>query len=81
LVQSGLASDVKAGENEGKHLVHDHVVRAWRSGLAVDASGELRQRLELQLPSDSGPLEVVALAEDGANGDVLQALALPLCDH
>ncbi len=81
LVQSGLASDVKAGENEGKHLVHDHVVRAWRSGLAVDASGELRQRVELPLPSDSGPLEVVALAEDGANGDVLQALALPLCDH
>jgi len=81
LVQSGLSSDVKAGENEGKHLVHDHVVRAWQAGLAVDAGGELQRRVELPLPSDGGPLEVVAFAEDGASGEVLQVLTLPLCDH
>ncbi len=81
LVQSGLASDVKAGENEGKHLVHDHVVRAWRSGLAVGAAGELRQHIELPLPREEGSLEIVALAEDSATGDVLQALALPLCER
>jgi hypothetical protein len=81
LVQSGLASDVKSGENAGKHLVHDHVVRAWRSGLAVGASGELRQRVELPLPADSGPMQIVAWAEDSANGDVLQALTLALCER
>ena len=81
LVQSGLASEVKAGENAGKRLVHDHVVRAWRSGLAVGATGELRQRVELPVPSDPGPLQVVAWVEDGANGAVLQALGLALCDH
>jgi len=79
VVQSGLASDVKAGENEGKHLVHDHVVRAWRSGLVVGTSGELQQRVELPLPSESGPLEIVAVVEDAASGDVLQVLALPFC--
>jgi len=79
LVQSGLASDVQAGENQGKHLVHDHVVRAWRSGLAVGAAGELQQHVELPLPSESGPLEVVVWVEDAASGDVLQVLALPLC--
>jgi hypothetical protein len=81
LVQSELASDVKAGENTGKHLVHDHVVRAWRSGLAVGATGELQQRVELPLPDEHGPLAVVAWAEDAANGDVLQALSLALCEH
>lgn len=81
LVQSGLTSDVKAGENEGKHLVNDHVVRAWRSGLSVGASGEMQQHFELPLPSDSGPLEIVAFAEDDANGEVLQVLSLALCDH
>jgi hypothetical protein len=79
LVQSKLSSDVKAGENAGKRLAHDHVVRQWRDGIAVDASGELRQRLQFPLPADAGPLEVVAFAEDSAGGDVLQALALPLC--
>jgi hypothetical protein len=79
LVQSGLGSDVKAGENQGKHLVHDHVVRAWQSGLAVGATGELQQHVVLPLPRDSEPLEVVALVEDAASGDVLQVITLPLC--
>lgn len=81
LVQSDLVSEVKAGENAGKRLKHDHVVRAWRSGLAVDAGGELKQRVELPLPNDSGKLEVVAWAQDDGSGNVLQALSLPLCDH
>lgn len=81
LVQSGLQSDVKAGENAGKRLVHDHVVRAWRPGLAVGPAGELRQRVYLPLPTESGSEEIVAVVEDSVAGDVLQVLALPLCDN
>jgi hypothetical protein len=54
-------------------------VRQWRDGIALDATGELQQRFQFPLPADAGPLEVVAFAEDAAGGDVLQALALPLC--
>jgi hypothetical protein len=79
LVQSKLSSQVRAGENAGKRLAHDHVVREWHEGLPVDASGELRQRLQFVLPADAGPFEIVAFAEDGVGGDVLQALSLPLC--
>jgi hypothetical protein len=79
LVQSKLSSDVKAGENAGKRLMHDHVVRQWREGISLDAAGEVRQRLQFPLPADPGPFEIVAFAEDAAGGDVLQALALPLC--
>jgi hypothetical protein len=81
LVQSKLSSDVKAGENAGKRLTHDHVVRQWRDGISLDAAGEVRQRFQFPLPADAGPLEIVAFAEDAAGGDVLQALSLPMCAH
>jgi hypothetical protein len=80
LVQDGLASEVKAGENAGKRLTHDHVVRQWREDAArFDASGEATQRAVLALPDDAGPLSVVALVENESTGAVLQALSLPLC--
>ena len=79
LTQSGLASDVKAGENAGKRLQHDHVVRSWRAGAPIGVAGELRQHFSLPLPAERGPLEIVAFAENTASGEVLQALALPIC--
>jgi len=79
LVQSALTSDVAAGENAGKHLSHDHVVREWRAGLKPDAKGEVRERLSFTLPAETGPLTIVAFAENAGTGDVLQALSLPLC--
>jgi hypothetical protein len=81
LTQSGLASDVKAGENAGKRLAHDHVVRAWRPSAPIGAAGESRQHFTLPLPADPGPLEIVAFAEDTVTGKVLQALALPVCSR
>jgi hypothetical protein len=80
LVQSKLSSDVKAGENAGKRLTHDHVVRQWNAGpAALDAAGETRRRFMFAIPADAGPVSVVAFAEDAASGEVLQALALPFC--
>jgi hypothetical protein len=79
LLQSSLASDVAAGENAGKHLTHDHVVRQWRDGLKLDANGELHRRIALDLPPEAGPLAVVAFAEHAETGEVLQALSLPVC--
>ena len=81
LVQSKLFSDVKTGENAGKRLAHDHVVRQWHTGpAALDAAGETRQQIVFAIPRDAGPLSIVAFAEDAASGEVLQALALPFCD-
>ncbi len=82
LVQDGLASDVKAGENAGRRLAHDHVVRQWRTERArFDLAGEAQERVVLPLPGDAGPLSVVALVEDESTGRVLQAVSLPLCDR
>ncbi len=79
LAQNALVSDVAAGENAGKRLSHDHVVRQWRAGFKPDANGELHERISFTLPAETGPLAVVAFAEDARTGDVLQALSLPLC--
>ncbi|MGH8714939.1 MAG: DUF1223 domain-containing protein [Casimicrobiaceae bacterium] len=79
LVQSGLASEVKAGENAGKRLRHDHVVRQWRQDVGLDASGAAIRRLSMPLPAEAGPLSVVAFAENARSGEVLQVLELPLC--
>jgi len=77
LVQSGLASDVKAGENAGKRLRHDRVVRQWRPDVALNASGS--GKAQLALPSDPGPMSVVIVAENRRTGEVLQTLEMPLC--
>jgi len=79
LTQDGLVSEVAAGENAGKRLAHDHVVRAWQRGLAL-SSGKLRQDVHFALPADRGPLSVVAFIEDVRSGEVLQAVELALCD-
>jgi hypothetical protein len=79
LTQDGLSSNVKAGENAGKRLSHDHVVRAWQPDLPLAAGGELRRTIRFTRPEDRGPLAIVALTEDSRTGEVLQALSLPVC--
>ncbi len=79
LVESGLASEVKAGENAGARLVHDHVVRDFRAGAAADASGAAATDVVLAWPDEAGAAAtVVAFVQNPGTGEVLQALALPL---
>jgi hypothetical protein len=79
LADSRLVSDVKAGENAGVRLTHDHVVRALRGGMAVSAGGDVNGDVAFPIPAESGvATTVVAFVQNTENGDVLQALALPL---
>jgi hypothetical protein len=79
LVDSRLASEVKAGENRGVRLVHDHVVRALRVGPGVDATGGAATEMVFALPAEAGrATTLVAFVQNPDTGDVLQAVALPL---
>lgn len=75
LAEDGLSNEVRAGENRGKRLAHDHVVRAF-AGPFTDASFEA----ELPLPRDAVPAQttLVAFVQDARDGRVVQVVPLPL---
>lgn len=78
LYENNLASNVTAGENRGKHLAHDFVVRDIIGPLAVDAQGRvaLDHRFKLDPRWKQKDLGVAAFVQNARSGDVLQALAL-----
>ena len=77
---SGHVTDVKAGENRGARLVHDHVVRAWHGPYPVRADGTAAADVALAAPPERGQsAALVAVVLDAASGDVLQTLTLPAC--
>ena len=79
--ENRLASDVKAGENEGKRLQHDFVVREWIGPLAFGESLKLEESRVLPLLPGADPrnLGVAAFVQDRSTSEVLQALMLPAC--
>ncbi len=83
LYENGLTSDVKAGENTGILLRHDYVVRQWLGPIALSAkSGAelVTVARALSVPAGAVPRDLgVAAFVQTDKGEVLQALALPLC--
>jgi hypothetical protein len=79
--QSRLVSRVDAGENQGRTLEHDFVVRDWVGPIEFGADGRLRQVRRLSLPSGAAAANsgAAAFVQDRASGEVLQALGLPAC--
>ncbi len=80
LYESGLVSQVKAGENRGATLRHDFVVREWLGPLPLDATGRLSdtRTLPARVDIDYSRAGIAAFVQD-ARGEILQTLALPLC--
>jgi hypothetical protein len=80
LYENNLLSDVKAGENTGRTLHHDFVVRRWFGPVALDGHGQLGYTSRLSLASDwkAADLGLVIFVQQQHTGDVLQALAVPL---
>lgn len=78
LYENNLSTDVKAGENRGKRLAHDFVVRDIAGPLPVDAQGKvsLAHRFAVDARWKLRDLSVAAFVQNVRTGDVLQALAL-----
>ena len=79
--QSRLVSRVRAGENEGRTLRHDFVVRDWTGPIAFGPDGRLRATRRLALAPGAGADNwgVAAFVQDRVSGEVLQALRRPAC--
>lgn len=74
---SRLVSAVKAGENRGATLTHDHVVRQFETRSLTTAHETFS--VTLKPPQEAGSqATVVAFVQEVATGEVLQSVALPL---
>jgi hypothetical protein len=81
LYENNLSNDVRAGENNGRTLHHDFVVRELLGPLPVNAQGKVRleQVFNLSREWKLPDIGVVAIVQNNRSGDVLQALSLPWC--
>jgi hypothetical protein len=79
--ENKLASEVRAGENRGRRLEHDYVVREWLGPMAFGADGRIALKRTLPLLPDADPARsgVAAFAQNRRTAEVLQALMLPAC--
>ncbi len=81
LYQNGLSTQVKAGENGGKRLAHDFVVRRVAGPFTPDAAGRVALDVRLPAPSEFEPANsgVLVHAEDAVDGSTLQAVTTTIC--
>jgi len=81
ITENRLQSAIKAGENQGKLLQHDFVVRELTGPLPADAAGRVHWKSAMALRPDwkRPDLSLVAFVQDAGNGEILQALHAPLC--
>jgi hypothetical protein len=79
--ENRLASEVKAGENRGRRLEHDFVVREWIGPIAFGESLKVEESRALPLISGADPknLGVAAFVQNRSTSEILQALMLPAC--
>ncbi len=76
LLEDGHASRVRAGENAGETLRHDHVVRLYRPVADWNAGDGLTARLALPAATPGQARRVAFIVADPATQRPLQALAL-----
>ena len=80
VAQSGLVSNVLRGENAGRELAHDHVVRTWIGPIAF-VDGQARVQRELPVPAGATGTrwELTAFVQEQQTGRIVQALGLQAC--
>src|SRR3989344_3482532 len=81
LYENRLVSAIPAGENAGRTLTHDYVVRRLLGPFALDTAGTLKasEALRLEPAWKSRDLGAAAFMQRRDTGEVLQALALAPC--
>jgi hypothetical protein len=76
--ENGLSRRVTAGENAGRTLRHNFVARTLLGPFSL-TQPELTREIVLAPDWKRAELGVAAFVQDRRSGDVLQALAMPLC--
>jgi hypothetical protein len=79
--ERNLVRRIEAGENRGRTLRHDFVVRELIGPQPLEKNGAVRAtpRVNIKKEWKDADLGIAAFVQVRDTGDVLQALALPLC--
>jgi hypothetical protein len=81
LVEGGLSSQVEAGENRGRELRHEHVVRQLIGPLGLPAGrADSRHKVTVAIPDavNRANASLAVFVQNREDGSVLQALATPI---
>ncbi|NBS57082.1 MAG: DUF1223 domain-containing protein [Betaproteobacteria bacterium] len=79
--ENKLTSQVASGENKGRTLPHDYVVREWIGPVEFGPALKVDEKRTLPLLPKADPKQsgVAAFVQNRSTGEVLQALMLPAC--
>lgn len=80
IVEGGLTTKVGRGENSGRALANDHVVRTLVRAFALESGAEKTVRVTVPIDprSNRDRLRAIAFLQDGKSLEVLGAAAGPL---
>jgi len=79
IYENKLVSLIKAGENNGRELKHDYVVRAFFGAYPFSDKNAFAKNFNLKPEWKGKPAGAVIFVQDAKNGDILQSLQLPFC--
>ena len=81
LYENKLVSKVNAGENSGRELKHDYVVREFFGAYQMNNQSEFRKDFTLNSAWAKKDGGAVIFVQNSQTGEILQSLALPFCIH
>ena len=79
IYENKLSSLVNAGENSGRQLKHDYVVRDFFGAYQLSNKNAFTKNFNLNPEWKGRQAGAVIFVQDSRNGDILQSLALPFC--
>lgn len=79
IYENKLVSQVNAGENDGRELKHDYVVRDFFGAFQLSSKNEFAKNITLKTEWKLRNAGAVIFVQDSRNGEILQSLQLPFC--
>lgn len=79
IYENKLVSQVSAGENSGRELKHDYVVRDFLGAYQLSNKNEFSKNITLKPEWKGRNAGAVIFVQDSRNGEILQSLQLPFC--
>jgi hypothetical protein len=79
LYENGLVTNVQAGENVGRQLKHDYVVRKLFGAYQINSLNQFNKNFTLGESWKNKDAGAVIFIQDSTNGEIIQSLALDFC--